>query len=262
MKKVLGSILFAITSIIDVILGAFTTVLRKVVELVDNVRQVLIGVMGIGCLFLVMSPLGALLVFSNPGIFITVAIILIFPLLGSKFVSFLEYTKYVLCEFLYDKADEYRLGKKAKSSMGDYSAKYKREKREEEMRNREEARRRQQEEWNQKFEDFFGNGENWRGGFGGYGSFGGYQQGSGQSGSYANPTNEFNRKYKESCRVLGVGENTDEYEVKLAYRSLAKKYHPDLNHEEGAEEKFKEVNEAYEFLSKENIERYKKINSL
>ncbi|WEV40792.1 molecular chaperone DnaJ [Lactobacillus sp. ESL0684] len=48
--------------------------------------------------------------------------------------------------------------------------------------------------------------------------------------------------------VLGVDRNASDKEIDAAYRKLAKKYHPDLNHEAGAEEKYKEVNEAYEVL--------------
>jgi len=49
--------------------------------------------------------------------------------------------------------------------------------------------------------------------------------------------------------VLGVGRNAPEDKIKAAFRKLAFKYHPDHNHEEGAEEKFKEINEAYQVLS-------------
>ena len=49
--------------------------------------------------------------------------------------------------------------------------------------------------------------------------------------------------------VLGVSKDASADEIKKAYRKLSKKYHPDLNHEPGAEAKFKEVNEAYEILS-------------
>ncbi|MCT4391449.1 molecular chaperone DnaJ, partial [Lactobacillus delbrueckii] len=54
-----------------------------------------------------------------------------------------------------------------------------------------------------------------------------------------------NRDYYD---VLGVSRDASDAEISKAYRKLAKKYHPDLNHEAGAEEKYKEVNEAYEVL--------------
>lgn len=52
--------------------------------------------------------------------------------------------------------------------------------------------------------------------------------------------------------VLGVDKSASDAEIKSAFRKLAKKYHPDLNKEPDAAEKFKEVQEAYEVLSDEN----------
>ena len=48
---------------------------------------------------------------------------------------------------------------------------------------------------------------------------------------------------------LGVSKNASQDEIKRAYRKMSKKYHPDINKEPGAEEKYKEVQEAYETLS-------------
>jgi len=49
--------------------------------------------------------------------------------------------------------------------------------------------------------------------------------------------------------TLGVSRDADKEEIKRAYRRLARKYHPDVNKEQGAEERFKEINRAYEILS-------------
>ena len=55
---------------------------------------------------------------------------------------------------------------------------------------------------------------------------------------------------KDLYEILGVDRNASQEEIKKAYRRLAKKYHPDLNPgDKEAEQKFKEINEAYEILS-------------
>src|SRR4249920_2496137 len=55
-------------------------------------------------------------------------------------------------------------------------------------------------------------------------------------------------KYKDYYKTLGVERTANEEQIKKAYRKLARKYHPDVSKEKDAEEKFKEVSEAYEVL--------------
>lgn len=55
-------------------------------------------------------------------------------------------------------------------------------------------------------------------------------------------------EFKDYYAVLGVEPGAGEAEIKTAYRRLARKYHPDVSKEAGAEDKFKAVNEAYEAL--------------
>lgn len=55
--------------------------------------------------------------------------------------------------------------------------------------------------------------------------------------------------YKDYYNTLGISKTATEDEIKTAYRKLARRYHPDVNKDPKAEDKFKEVNEAYQVLS-------------
>lgn len=69
-------------------------------------------------------------------------------------------------------------------------------------------------------------------------------------------------KYKDYYEILGVKRGAADAEIKSAYRKLARKYHPDVNKTKEAEEKFKEINEAYEVLGdKQKRSRYDSLGS-
>src|SRR5215472_1841611 len=68
-------------------------------------------------------------------------------------------------------------------------------------------------------------------------------------------------KFKDYYDVLGVSRTASADEIKKAFRKLARKYHPDVNpKDKTAEEKFKDINEAYEVLSDpEKRKRYDQL---
>lgn len=68
-------------------------------------------------------------------------------------------------------------------------------------------------------------------------------------------------EYKDYYQVLGVDKKADEKEIKRAFRRLARQYHPDKNpNDKKAEDKFKEINEAYEVLgSADNRAKYDQL---
>ena len=69
-------------------------------------------------------------------------------------------------------------------------------------------------------------------------------------------------KYKDYYETLGIKRDASDAEIKSAYRKLARKYHPDVNKTKEAEEKFKDINEAYEVLGdKQKRQRYDSLGS-
>lgn len=69
-------------------------------------------------------------------------------------------------------------------------------------------------------------------------------------------------KYRDYYQILGVDRKASAEVIKTAYRRLARKYHPDVSKEAGAEERFKEVSEAYEVLrDPEKRDAYDRLGS-
>jgi molecular chaperone DnaJ len=69
---------------------------------------------------------------------------------------------------------------------------------------------------------------------------------------------------KDYYKILELDKNASADDIKKSYRKLALKYHPDKNSESGAEEKFKEISEAYSVLSdpdkKSKYDRYGSVD--
>ncbi|MCF6460808.1 DnaJ domain-containing protein [Clostridium sp. Cult3] len=253
-KKIGGKILYGIATAVSAILDVLIKIIEIIVNLVRSIATGFIALIGLGgCLLLFMfaGPLG-LVVLLNPVILLVILFFVIFPILGTQFVSYLKYIKYILTEYMFDRANYLIEGTSYKfKSFNEYKNYYR--EMEDEKRRKERQRRQaeQQREWEERFRQWY-EYQNQQRGYGGYGQYTGYNNEQ----AYVNPTTEFKKKYEESCDMLGVGYNADKYEIKLAYRKKAKQYHPDLNKSPDATRMFQQINNAYEFLSDDNIDRY------
>ena len=70
-------------------------------------------------------------------------------------------------------------------------------------------------------------------------------------------------EFKDYYKILGVPRNASQEDIKKAFRKLARQYHPDVaKDKKGGEEKFKEINEAYEVLGDpQNRSKYDNLGS-
>jgi curved DNA-binding protein len=68
--------------------------------------------------------------------------------------------------------------------------------------------------------------------------------------------------FRDYYETLGIAKNASPEDIRSAYRALARKYHPDVNKEAGAEDRFKEISEAYEVLrDPEKRKRYDRLGA-
>lgn len=249
MGKFFGKILHIFATILGNIFNFLINVMNVITMTFEGIRQFLLLIFFFGCSTFFFLPFVAL---ALPGKWWTaIFIILIIPILGPKFISMLRYLNYTITEWMYDRADTLITGKKVGyDSISDYANKYKFDREQERRKAAEEAARARQEEMNRRFEEMFRDF-----------TYTTYNQGSWQNYNhqgYGQATDlGFKERYEKACRTLELDYNPDIYQVKLNYRKLAKKYHPDINKEQGATEKFQEINDAYEFLTEENINKYK-----
>lgn len=263
MKKTIGKILYKITELLSFILDVIIALANFSVTIVSGLSNGLAALVSAGgCLFiLLMGPFATYFLF-NPATLLVILFFIIFPILGTKFVSWLKYIKYILTEYLFDFSEDLIKGKSQTKKFREYGVKYKMEK---DRQRREEQQRRQEEEkrqWEERFKQWNEYSKSQQRTYGGYwhtgqnSGYGGYTGGQ----TYSNPSTDFRNKYEKSCQTLGVSTDADKYQIKLAYRQKAKEYHPDLNKSPDATTKFQEINNAYEFLNDDNVERYKNLS--
>ncbi len=259
LKKITGKCLYAITKLISGIFTVLITIIETIVTFVRNIAvgfAALIGMGGCLLIFMIAGPIGLALLL-NPAVLLIVLFFVVFPILGTQFVSYLKYLKYTLTEYLYDRANYLIHGTIYQfETFDEYKARYKNMEYDRKRKEQQRKQAEQQREWEEMFRQWNEYQGSQRGNNQWYGQGNSY----GNREPYVNPATEFKSKYEKSCNILGVGYNADKYEIKLAYRKKAKEYHPDLNKSPDATRMFQEVNNAYEFLNDDNINRYKNIN--
>ncbi len=262
LDKFTGNIMYAFARVLEVILNILISIADFTVGLVKNIARGFAALLGMGgCLliFFLISPVGLIVLF-NPVTILVIFFLIVFPILGTKFISYLKYVKYTTTEYLYDRADFLISGKKEEfKSFNEYGNKYRNMEEERQRKEREQRRAEQQREWEERFKQW-SQYQNFGGSSGSYNSSGWSSNNDYRGNTYVNPSIAFKEKYQNSTDLLGVPLNADKYQIKLAYRQKAKQYHPDINKAPDATKRFQEINDAYDFLSDENIERYKSMN--
>jgi hypothetical protein len=126
LKKIAGKILDAVSQLISIILDALIAIIEFAVILVNTIGRGLISFIGLGgCLiFFLLGPFGIFLL-MNPIVLFSLLLFVIFPILGTKFVSYLKYVKYMLTEYLFDYASYLIHGKNKRfASFAEYGNKY------------------------------------------------------------------------------------------------------------------------------------------
>jgi DnaJ-domain-containing protein 1 len=258
-KKILGKILYGTAKMISAIIDSLINLIENMVLLAGRFFKGCLALMSMGgCLFFLLFANLGLRILANPVGLSIILFLFTFLLFGGRFVSFLKYQKYIITEFLFNTANYLMDGKAhGYKPFNHYKEAYKKA---EEERIREEQRRyyEQQRQWEERFKQQWYQ-QNSQRGQGPYGSYGGYGSQGTYGQGYVNPAVDFKNKYEKSCDILGVSYDADKQQIKSAYRRKAKEYHPDLSKLPDATKRFQEITAAHEFLSDDNIQRYKNI---
>lgn len=266
MKKLWGYISLGFAKTIDAMIKGLVFLFELITNISEQAKSIIFPLFMMVFAGMFMFPPLLFFLFTGPGLILLLILSLpmVISFLGKGSLRKLYQWQYATNKFLYAYADDMINNTNNRKDYSVYKQEYIDElnrKFEEQRRREEEARRRRQqaenERWEKIFEEYFntfGRGGTYSDGRSEQSNTGGYQR----PGGY-NPFSQFKAQYEQACDVLGVPYNSDYSEIKSAYRRLAKRYHPDLSQESNAEEMFKKVNNAFEFLSEENVRRYKNM---
>lgn len=260
MNKILGNIYKAFSVFLDGFYTSLIYIVEFIVQSADIIKNILLPLVVMSIIGVFIFPPLLIFLLTGIGLVLILFVVIIFSLsiLGRNFLNYLNRLLYVQPNYFKDLYLYYKGDIDRKPIYNEYTEKYfrmQREKFEEELRREEERRRQrqkaQEEQWKRIFEEAFGNYNT---------SYSGnYQQNTGNYNTNYSPFSSFKKQYEEACDILGVDYNADYQTIKSNYRKLAKKYHPDLSKEKNADEMFKKINNAFDFLSENNVQRYKNL---
>lgn len=244
--KIIGELYSILSKILDGLLSFIINFLNFVLNIITNIRNAFM-IFGVFIIIGLFNPLIAFFVLTRRITWVLFFIFVLIPLFGKNTVKGLDYLRYMVTEYLFDKSELHLYGEKMRhNSLKSYGTEYLKKIEEERQRKYREYQKAQQEYWENLFNEFYKNQR-------------AYSNGSQKNQTYYDPTNDFIKKYENSCKILGIEPTADKGLIQRAYRNMAKKYHPDINKGPDATEQFQKINEANAFLGEENINRYKNI---
>ena len=227
-QKSVGKALDGVTQLISTLLDIVIYIIEAIVTLVNSIGKGILGFLTTGgclLLFLFTGPFGLLLL-ANPIVFLGIVFFVVFPILGTKFISFLKYVKYMITEYLFDYASYLMYGKNKRfNSFFEYGNKYKRAEEARKRKEQQERQARQQREWEERFRQWNEYQQHHRRstGYGGC-RYRGYGHTADIIATKAIQIQQLSLKLSERCcNILGYYD-ADKYQIKLAYRKKAKEY--------------------------------------
>ena len=154
LKKIAGKCLYALAKLISGIFTGLIAIIETIVTFVRNIAMGFSALIGMGgCLLILLfaGPLGFALLL-NPVIILIILFFIVFPILGTQFVSYLKYLKYIVTEYLYDRSDYLIHGTIYQfKTFGEYKNRYRDMEYERKRKEEQHRQSERQKEWEERF---------------------------------------------------------------------------------------------------------------